>query len=59
MNIGKSVEDSVNNTVQFDVHRLTSDTVWLSVSNPIYHSINDSVYILVRELVPNLINVTI
>lgn len=51
MNIGKSVNDSVNNVIQFDVHRLTSDTVWLSVSNPIYDSISDSVYVVVRELV--------
>lgn len=59
MILGKPVEDSVNHSIQFYLHRLTSDTLWLSVSNEIYVSISHSVYISVRELVPNPINIII
>ena len=53
MNIGETINDSLRNPIHNNLHRLTSDMVWLSISDSLYTVISDSVYVLVRETVVN------
>ncbi len=51
--LGNSINDSLRNPIHHNLHRLTSDMVWLSISDSLYTEISDSVYVLVRETVVN------